>query len=518
MPAYTFRLLFLVLLGCAVCLQAQIIKIPHVFLHANGTIPQNGQVLVVQNSFDVTTYPGPTTFTINAGFSVYVCVTAYAAVSFNLSQNCPATSLLSFDYNNGTSADPFELFLNDYSFSFRGRSKLLEKPSRNGAQPFTNLNGNLTLFQNLQYYIAIEFQDISAKNTTETSFRLTVSTTEKPCGPNTIPSGLPPPALECEPINPIGLNATILSFSYNVKKGDSQLFQIEIGLNGFIVPQFVIEVISESGINDLEILFSYNQYPTKTNAQYTLKTFGNFLAAPPPTNFTQNFTSPLPGIYYALLSSEVSEARAVTVTLTEPNCTISETGTGVETCINFEYQTIASQTKELTFTNETMYFAVPPASALQFGVVTDEVTSPDVFLSFFGNVGFNFFPTNSTFSTGLVPTYQSQNGQLFFAFNNTAGILTTYIVGITGPGGASFTVWEGSQCPFNCNGHGSCGLDLTCTCDGYNGDYCQNKNKKLSTLYIILIIIGGAIVLAVLIGVPVALYLNNRKRARYERV
>lgn len=116
---------------------------------------------------------------------------------------------------------------------------------------------------------------------------------------------------------------------------------------------------------------------------------------------------------------------------------------------------------------------------------------------------------------------------------------------------SDFSVWAGTNCANQCdnNDHGNCycntqlcntttsnGQDVNplyqmptniqdsagacrCTDDNYDQSFdCSEKTNKNSTLYIVLIAVGGAIVLAVAIGVPVYCYFQNRKRARYDRV
>lgn len=116
---------------------------------------------------------------------------------------------------------------------------------------------------------------------------------------------------------------------------------------------------------------------------------------------------------------------------------------------------------------------------------------------------------------------------------------------------SDFSAWAGTNCANLCdnNDHGNCycntqlcndttsnGQDVEplymmpnniqdsggacrCTDDNYDQSFdCSEKTNKNSTLYIVLIAVGGAIVLAVAIGVPVYCYFQNRKRARYDRV
>jgi hypothetical protein len=92
---------------------------------------------------------------------------------------------------------------------------------------------------------------------------------------------------------------------------------------------------------------------------------------------------------------------------------------------------------------------------------------------------------------------------------------------LSGSDSDGFEIWAGFGCAQNCSGQGTCALDTgadgICECNsGYKDFACSTQ--KLKTIYIVLIAIGGAIVLAIAIGVPVGCYIKNRKRARYERV
>lgn len=89
-----------------------------------------------------------------------------------------------------------------------------------------------------------------------------------------------------------------------------------------------------------------------------------------------------------------------------------------------------------------------------------------------------------------------------------------------------FEIWAGENCANNCSSTatvnaGSCptgsAANGKCSCNDHYKDF-QCSTKTLKTIYIVLIAIGGAIVLAIAIGVPVGCYIKNRKRARYERV
>lgn len=101
-----------------------------------------------------------------------------------------------------------------------------------------------------------------------------------------------------------------------------------------------------------------------------------------------------------------------------------------------------------------------------------------------------------------------------------------WYVAISAPSGFSYYLWSGTSCANNCQIPGQSGNSTHGACDETSG-YCQcNKHygnlwctrTGLATVWIVLIVIACAIVLAVAIGVPVACYLKNRRRARYERV
>jgi len=101
-----------------------------------------------------------------------------------------------------------------------------------------------------------------------------------------------------------------------------------------------------------------------------------------------------------------------------------------------------------------------------------------------------------------------------------------WYVAIAAPSGFSYYIWSGTSCANNCQIPGQSGNSTHGACDETSG-YCMcNKHygnlwctrTGLATVWIVLIVIACAIVLAVAIGVPVACYLKNRRRARYERV
>ena len=146
-----------------------------------------------------------------------------------------------------------------------------------------------------------------------------------------------------------------------------------------------------------------------------------------------------------------------------------------------------------------------------------------------------------------------------FSVNSTTGSnvnqallpITTakWYITVVGEPGQVFYIWAGTNCVSNCSTDGTCNcgngacdnsedgiynpiptpdpaaiLYLTdsygqCACksDDYISFDCGIDINTFKTIYIVLIAIGGAIVLAVAIGVPIYCYLQN-KSPRYQRL
>jgi len=116
---------------------------------------------------------------------------------------------------------------------------------------------------------------------------------------------------------------------------------------------------------------------------------------------------------------------------------------------------------------------------------------------------------------------------------------------------SDFSIWVGINCGNDCDSddHGECmcntvpcsnltanntnfvayyslpnttedsGGACTCSDDDYDYSYdCSQKNNGNAALYIVLIAVGGMIVLAVAIGVPIYCYISNKKASRYDRM
>jgi len=168
-------------------------------------------------------------------------------------------------------------------------------------------------------------------------------------------------------------------------------------------------------------------------------------------------------------------------------------------------------------TGDYQYFYVK-SSELIVGVGTEtlEDVAPTLLASYLN------YPTNQ--SNLLMASGLTTN---FIWTENPGDIIDTpWVVGVWANEGEEYYIWANQNCPSNCQGddvftnttHGNCTLETgVCVCDDHYGDLTCTSTG-LALVWIILIVIACAIVLAILIGVPIACYMRNQKRSRYETI
>lgn len=515
-------MLFVLLLSCAVCLYAQN-NLNTQFFTANGTLPTNGGILSLPTPVDVTNRPGPLLVTLHAQFPIEFCISPIAAVSSNLASSCPTQNYFYFNFtNNLTSSLPIALFLDDFSMNFRGKYLESYDPVSVNSYP-ANITAPFKLLQNIDYYISLSFDTSDAPpNSTYAQYALELNYYDNTvCAFNQVPTFDILNGARCvnitvggmlnqPPYNLININ--------DLSKANPALLSFEIApLTPYVFVN--LTAIGDDTIEDLTLLISYNQFPTAQSAQYRFSTFSTASSVVGPTAAIFRLDNPLPGTYYAQLSSQLIAERGVQVVYNpNTNCTISTADNS--DCGNFTYNVVGeNDVDQFKFNNtDLQYYVVNDVSAFLFGVQETNFNANVTNVTFTALVGINYFPSFKTLESGIGAEYRPINGTFFNSLNSTSD--ATFIIALKGTPSLNVIIWQGATCPQNCNGKGTCSSQYKCECnDDYSGDYCEDHSSGgLSTLYIILIIIGGAIVLAVLIGVPVALYLNNRKRARYERV
>jgi len=174
-----------------------------------------------------------------------------------------------------------------------------------------------------------------------------------------------------------------------------------------------------------------------------------------------------------------------------------------------------------------------------------------------GTGGFQYFTVRSTelvVGTGLKDLSQlapaifasflswpANDSYLVAAAGNTVNLVTasipyqtikyldisnvTWNIAVWTQANQQYYIWANHACANNCtynngtsSGSTSCNQNTGyCTCkSGYTGLWCYSSGMKV--VWIILIVIACAIVLAIATGVPIACYLKSKKRKQYERV
>merc|ERR1712137_1031378 len=162
--------------------------------------------------------------------------------------------------------------------------------------------------------------------------------------------------------------------------------------------------------------------------------------------------------------------------------------------------------------------------------------SPDLLVR--GSNGQTLYPTEYQYSYN-VSTGEFVNQAIFYY--NSAGA-DVWTASVSGKRGNKYVIWAGPNCINDCKDRGTCVCDggecttgnfytlPATTDDSYGQCPCGKKYELMDCsakadngdsfdkIYIVLIAIGGAIILAVAIGVPVYCYIQNKQRNKYERV
>jgi len=179
----------------------------------------------------------------------------------------------------------------------------------------------------------------------------------------------------------------------------------------------------------------------------------------------------------------------------------------------------------MTGSGDYQYFKIRSATLI-FGAATEklEVVGPSITASYLN------LPTNDSYIVA------SSGKEVNFIWSEAEHIpreLTgnlTWFVSVWFEDGEDYVVWSNINCANQCEGDDFETPNATATangrCDTQSGVcYCDDDydeltctKKGLAVVWIVLIVIAAVIVLAIAIGVPVACYLRNKRRARYERV
>jgi len=237
-----------------------------------------------------------------------------------------------------------------------------------------------------------------------------------------------------------------------------------------------------------------------------------------------SYGQPLLGSWFLLISSDLP----TTFQLDSAQSECPENMFGSNCSISLSSITDLTESYNLTSmtgTGDYQYFKIR-STTLIFGAATEklEVVGPALTASYLN------LPTNGS---NLIT---SSGNEVNFIWTEAEHIPRelrgnlTWFVSVWFEDGEDYVVWSNIQCANQCEGDDYQTPNATATangrCDTQSGVcYCDDDydqltctKKGLAVVWIVLIVIAAVIVLAIAIGVPVACYLRNKRRARYERV
>lgn len=240
------------------------------------------------------------------------------------------------------------------------------------------------------------------------------------------------------------------------------------------------------------------------------------------TSNTLLFSNPEGGHWFVLITA--TEDQSVTTTLTTSGCAAGTFPDGSTTgaCVSpTEFYPSGTANETLFQANGTTFPF--PAATITYFTWTTETLLVGVVAADHSDTG---APQLYASTTGVPSNNQSEFSRTdevevnFLNVGSSDGSEIDWVISVMGD--VDFEIWAGAGCANDCSDNGVCNQILSgangyCICNEHYKDF-ECGTKTLKTIYIVLIAIGGAIVLAIAIGVPVGCYIKNRKRARYERV
>mmetsp|Transcript_10021 Transcript_10021/g.24982 ORF Transcript_10021/g.24982 Transcript_10021/m.24982 type:complete len:514 (+) Transcript_10021:22-1563(+) len=151
--------------------------------------------------------------------------------------------------------------------------------------------------------------------------------------------------------------------------------------------------------------------------------------------------------------------------------------------------------------SNTHFYVVRASELLKVGVAVETGHLPPVVRVFRDDV----------VSRNTTPAYWSTAATNYVSVWNADGRMHDWYIAVSGAG--KYHMWVGSACPLNCARGGRCDpLQGVCVgCDNFN---CSARDGPFKTVYIVLLVVGAAIVLAIALGVPVYCWLWTRKTKR----
>jgi hypothetical protein len=294
---------------------------------------------------------------------------------------------------------------------------------------------------------------------------------------------------------------------------------------------------SDSTSNDLTVFIRRDAFPAILDGTTATPVSApdNFTAGGENGTYFYTVINPEPGNWFFYVTTNSNVSVPITVSPTLTFCPLG-TYPASDGCVNATSITDVSDNGNQTSTsfpaNGTAFTYQPNATAsatvtyftwttqtLTIGVgnVDTSDNAPYLYASFVGVPSPESAIASSAEDTLVnfinAETDNAQNWVIAVQYSTPSS--DSFLIWATVPGNQAF------PCANNCSAHGAEDIcnptTAVCVCaSGYKGFDCSGQSLKV--VYIVLIAIGGAIVLAIAIGVPIGCYIKNRKRARYERV
>jgi len=443
---------------------------------------------------------------MTAAYDIQVCLQQFVALKGNL-QDCAAGNYFYFAASNSSAT----VFSMDNDANPFGAVAASSNPSR-GDTPFFTSSYSTSLLPGM-YYASVAYNSTGSLGNSSYELQIVYSDLGCPMGQigNAQGNCVAAPVVTQNFMGNVQQNSTQY-LDYSVQSQSPQslaatvMATLPADLNGAGIPNGTVEVYLRQGNSPNSEQFNamgvYNGQPLVLSIQ-----------------------NPQHGDWYLSVNNKNNATLAINVTFSSTSCPNMTFGTNCTgTAIDLSAVFNATQ---FVGTNDYTYFSLSSTATLLVGTGTNdlEVEAPIILASVLppATNATAFQPDASYYPTNTSYQLRSMGGSSNF-ISAQADFNATWHISVWAPQGMVFMIWANTPCPSNCQGessteaYGTCdSYSGVCTCDSRYGDLTCTQTG-LAVVWIVLISVAAAIILAIAIGVPVACYLRNKQRARYERV
>lgn len=278
--------------------------------------------------------------------------------------------------------------------------------------------------------------------------------------------------------------------------------------------EFVLTIVSNSSTkgavpyDGLQVLARQGGAPYETGMSFTYDSSTG--------EYTLQLPGALSGDYYVSVNNTQEFIVGYSLELFAPTCGTSEYGPD---CAKATDLTDVQATQTVTNSSAAVQYFMIYTQDLVFGVAVSNATdmAPPAYSTFLGTPSDGYYIVEA-------------KGSATNLLRASAPSPVNWIVAVAPAQGNDYYYWANLDCPNDCQGanytfntttHGTCDSSTgVCACsDDYkNNIFCAKESGGLGAGWIVLIVLGCALIIALVVGVPIACYVKNKTRARYERV